>query len=137
RWIRVCIAGSGLAGRDGSGNPSQARRSIGPSRPGDRAERAVTAAAREPNQAAPGTAAPRAHRLISTSRTDYAKTLSSLAFQVGDHDLGTRGRRCAAAAEDERGDSRAGDAERGDHEHDAPVQVPDAAIGVTRPGDVD
>ena len=82
RWIRVSIAGSGPARRDGSGNPSRARRTTGPSWRGQaRAERAAAAAARDPDQAAPRHCAPhahRAHRQISTSRTDYAKTLRSV-----------------------------------------------------------
>jgi len=58
RWVRVSIARSGPAGRDRSGNPSQARRTTGPSRPQPSQARAVTAAAHEPNQAAPSTAQP-------------------------------------------------------------------------------
>ena len=63
RWIRASIAGTSPARRDGSGHPSQARRPPGHAGPGPgagqaRAERAVTAATREPDQAAPSTAHP-------------------------------------------------------------------------------
>src|SRR6185437_10040877 len=75
RWIRVSIARTGPARRDGSGNPSQARRTTGPkpTRPG---AGGAGSRSRRPRTRPGGAriAHPR-HREISTSRTDYAKTL--------------------------------------------------------------